>query len=98
MNLNLKKTRTTIDIPKVDYLCINPTGNFRKCLSLNNTIDNSLKDVIDTQIKGSSLSYGLTSKSVANSITVKDLENNLNKVVIAMLFYYEIVHLTNQNL
>lgn len=93
-----KETTTNINIPLVDYICINPTGDFRKCIVLNNTIHNSLKDVIDIQIKGPSLSYALTSISVANSISVKALDNNLNKVVIAMIFYYELIHLTNQNL
>tara|TARA_B100000809_G_C15098332_1_gene515890 strand:- start:267 stop:932 length:666 start_codon:yes stop_codon:yes gene_type:complete len=93
-----KKTTTNIDIPRVDYIGIHPTGDFRKCLLLDNTIHNSLKDVIELQIKGPSLSYSLTSTSVANSMTAKDLDNNLNKVVIAMIFYYEMVHFTNQNL
>jgi hypothetical protein len=95
--IEIEPQNKTVDLPKIDIITINPKGLFYTCL-LKSTGHKSLNEAVAIQTKGPSLSFGLISKAVANSMTEKDLNNSLNKVTIAIIFYYEMIHLTNQNL
>ncbi|WP_040279800.1 hypothetical protein [Psychroserpens damuponensis] len=97
IKFDFEETKSKPIIPKIDIITINQEADYCKCL-LNNEIHESLNQVLETQSDVAGLSLGLTSKTVANSMTPKDLDNQLHKVVIATLFYYPMVHLANQNL
>jgi hypothetical protein len=79
---------------KIDVL--NPNGEYLKCLVKENETK-IMNDVLTRMSEIGGLSPSLTSRALKNNLTESDFDNGLNKVAVAIGFYYDIVKLINDN-
>ncbi len=75
---------------RINLVELNPIGEYQKCL-LEKLENRDLKDYLNLQKEIPRISSGLTSKTLLTNMTESDFKNELNRLVITMGFYYEMV-------
>lgn len=77
------------------FMTLDKDGAYLKCM-LNKNKNETIKEVISMQAELGGISPGLTSRAITENLTETDFNDGLNKVVIAIGFYYELSRLFRQ--
>ncbi|MCR8668066.1 hypothetical protein NO995_10260 [Aestuariibaculum sp. M13] len=81
---------------KLEIYTLNPNGDYLKCI--NNVSNNEgFKEVLNSQTKYGDIAPTIIAGALKQKITVNDFNNGLNRVIIAIGFYYDMVNLLNKN-
>ena len=79
-----------------DFDVLKPNGEFVSCV-LSSNINQNLSNVLNKITKLSGVSPTLTSTILKSKMKSSDFDNELNKVVVAIVFYFDIVNTLNKN-
>ncbi|MCT8341257.1 hypothetical protein MG296_14415 [Flavobacteriaceae bacterium TK19130] len=81
---------------KLELFVLNPNGMYIQCIN-QSPIRKEVKDVLNSQSEYGDVAPSIIAGALRDAITESDLEKGLNKVIISIGFYYNIVNLLNKN-
>ena len=73
---------------------INKYGDYQKCVKAS-TNNSAIIEYIDFEIESVGMSFLISAHNLRKGLQEKDIDDDLNKLVIALGFYYEYVFMTN---
>ena len=81
---------------KLELYILNSNGLYLECI--NKVSENKgIKDVLNSQSEYGDISPSIIAGAIKNAVTKTDFDNGLNKVIVAIGFYYNIVDLLHKN-
>tara|TARA_R110002020_G_scaffold6490_1_gene27623 strand:+ start:1050 stop:1715 length:666 start_codon:yes stop_codon:yes gene_type:complete len=81
---------------KIDLYILNSNGLYLECI--NKKSDNKeVKEVLNSQSEYGDISPSIIAGAMKNAMKKTDFDNGLNKTIVAIGFYYNIVDLLNRN-
>ncbi|MRT17757.1 hypothetical protein F3C99_12420 [Vitellibacter sp. q18] len=81
---------------KLELYILNSNGLYLECV--NKVLENKgIIDVLNSQSKYGDISPSIIAGAMKNEVNKADFDNGLNKVIVAIGFYYNIVNLLNKN-
>jgi len=81
---------------KIELYVLNSDGDYLKCINENS--DNEfIKEILNSQSLYEDISPSLIASALMQNMTKSDFDDGLNKVIIAIGFYYDTVNLLNKN-
>jgi hypothetical protein len=81
---------------KLELYILNSNGLYLECINKVSE-NNGIKDVLNSQSKYGDISPSIIAGAMKNAVNKTDFDNGLNKVIVAIGFYYNIVNLLNKN-
>jgi len=73
---------------------INKYGDYQKCVK-ESTNNKAIVDYVNFEIENVGLSFPISARNLHKNLRPKDLNDDLNKLVITLGFYYEYVYMMN---
>lgn len=81
---------------KLEIYVLNPDGDYFKCIN-ENTNNRFAKKILNSQSEYGDIAPLLIAISLRQNMRKSDFDDGLNKVIVAIGFYYHIVNLLNKN-
>lgn len=81
---------------KLELYILNPTGDYLSCI--NKKSDNeAIKEILNLQSKYEDIASSIITNVLRQKVNERDFDNGLNKVIVAIGFYYDTVNLLRKN-
>lgn len=81
---------------KLEIYTLNPNGDYLKCINSKSN-NEGIKEVLNSQTKYGDIAPSIIAGALKQRMTKSDFDNGLNKVIVAIGFYYDMVNLLNKN-
>lgn len=81
---------------KLELYVLNPDGDYLKCINQNSN-NEFIKEILNSHSEYGDIAPSLIASALKQNMTKSDFDDGLNKVIVAIGFYYDTVNLLNKN-
>ncbi len=81
---------------KIEIYSLNPNGDYLNCINKTNK-NEAIKEILNSQSNYGNIAPSIIARAMKQKINKNDFNVGLNKVIVAVGFYYDTVNLLNKN-